>query len=210
MTKEQKRDIILKLKAYREENEISIEKAYAMVEEAGEISSVATAQRIFAKGSEDAANFRYDSLKPYIKVFFGTETPTPAREEGNEEQAQQYFAELEGIKSVLAFKNAEIERLEKENAELRERMSEAKAESDRKVEYLKQRVEDCKYVYHREETRQEHTIKILRRSLFGVSLVLGVMVFLVIGILIYDLTNRDVGWFREIAAHFSETAGMYL
>lgn len=210
MTKEQKREIILKLKAYREENEISIERAYAMVEEAGEISSLSTAQRIFSKGSEDSASFRYDSLRPYVKVFFGTDEPTPVREKGNEEQAQQYYTELEGIKSVLAFKNAELERIEKENMELRERMVETKAESEKKVEYLKTRVEDVKNVYHREEARQEQTIKILRRSLSIVSLLLGITVALVIGILIYDLLNRDVGWFRDLAAHYSDVAGMIL
>lgn len=211
MTTEQKREIIIMLKSYREEHEISIERAYNMVQDAGYSSSITTAKRIFAKGSEDdAGSFRYETLKPYYAAFYGTETPTPKREPGNEEQAQQYYTELEGIKAILAIKNEQIERREQELEELRERNAEIRKESQAKIEYLKQRVEDCKFVYHREETRQEQTIKLLRRSLVSVSLVLAVMVFLVIGILIYDLTNRDVGWFRDLAAHFSETAGMYL
>lgn len=211
MTIEQKSEIIIMLKEYREEHEISIERACNMVLEAGYSTSITTAKRIFAKNSElDAGSFRYDTLRPYYVVFYGTETPTPKREPGNEEQARQYYTDLEGIKTILAIKNEQLEQRDRELEDLRKRNMEYRQDSQAKIDYLKKQVDTINSIHEKEEARQEHTIKILRRALVAVSVILCITLVLIISILIFDLMNRNVGWFRDLASHFASMSANLL
>lgn len=197
-------DIIVRLKEEKARQGLSTNKIYNMVVDSGEYSSLTTAKRIFAEGSEVNGGFKYDTIRPYVKVLFGTEDPTEEREVGNEEQAEEFREQLDNIKQVIQIKTVMVESLEKENESLK-----------KTIEYLKGRVEDVKSVYHREEARQEEvlkdareTIKRLRRTIVHLSISLGVLIALIIGILIYDKLNPSVGWFREIAANFSQASGL--
>lgn len=166
MNFDQKREIILKLKEFREKHEISHERAVNMVIDAGESASVSTAKKIFAPNSEDYADtFRMDTLKAYERAFFGAEAQPE-----NSETTQE-------VKDYFRGEN----------------------------EYLKGRMVTMQEVLEREIARQEHTIKVLRTALVVVSVSLAIVLALVIAILIYDLLNRDVGWFRDIVARAAET-----
>jgi len=207
MTAEQKREIIVRLKEYKDENEISIERACNMVLDAGFSTSITTAKRIFAKDSElDAGSFRYETLRPYYVVFYGTESPTPKREPGNEEQARQYYTELEGVKAILAIKNEQLERREHELKDLRQRNAETKQDAQTKIDYLKKAIEKADAEHKRAEDRMDNTIRILRRALVIVSVLLAIFVITTTFVLSYDLLNRDIGWFRDLASHMSASA----
>lgn len=75
-------------------------------------------------------------------------------------------------------------------------LSEAKGEAQRKVDFLK---EDVSYL--REQlARKDMVVRAL-------AICLGVVLTLVIGVLIYDKLNPDVGWFRA-ALGFALDAGL--
>lgn len=119
-------DIVIRLKEERIRRGLSVTRVFNMVEEAGEYSSLTTAKRIFAEGSENLG-FKYETLRPYIKLLFGTETPTPEREEGNEEQAEEFRSDLENIKTVLQLKSQMLEASQEKNATLSSRVEDLKS-----------------------------------------------------------------------------------
>lgn len=138
-------DIVVRLKEERVRQGLSVNKVYSMVEDAGEYSSLTTAKRIFAEGSE-RSGFKYDTLRPYIKVLFGTDSPTQAREEGNEEQAEEFRADLDNIKTVLQLKSQMLEA------------------SQLRIDTMTSRIEDLK-----------SSNAFLRKFVFGLSIALGVV-----------------------------------
>lgn len=138
-------DIVVRLKEERVRQGLSVNKVYSMVEDAGEYSSLTTAKRIFAEGSE-RSGFKYDTLRPYIKVLFGTDSPTQEREEGNEEQAEEFRADLDNIKTVLQLKSQMLEA------------------SQLRIDTMTSRIEDLK-----------SSNAFLRKFVFGLSIALGVV-----------------------------------
>ena len=71
---ENTRELILKLKAVREEKGLSLNKIADLVEKNGDYTSRSSIQRVFADGSEDTS-FRYeDTLRPIAKALLDIET----------------------------------------------------------------------------------------------------------------------------------------
>ena len=68
-------EIIAHLKAIKEEENLSCQEIFEMVEENGDSVSLATIKRIFASGSEEQ-RFRYeDTVAPVARVLFGSKRP---------------------------------------------------------------------------------------------------------------------------------------
>lgn len=152
-------DIVVRLKEEKVRQGLSVNKVYSMVENSGEYSSLTTAKRIFAEGSE-RSGFKYDTLRPYIKVLFGTDSPTQEREEGNEEQAEEFRADLDNIKTVLQLKSQMLEA------------------SQLRIDTMTSRIEDLK-----------SSNAFLRKFVLGLSIALGVVSVAFIAFLIaVDLT----------------------
>lgn len=178
---------------------LSVNKVYTMVTEAGYFTSQTTAKRIFG---DDPGGIKYETLQPYVTVLFGTNEPTEERKVGDEEQAEDFRAQLDNIKHVLDLKNAQIEAKDNEIAFLKDR-----------VEYLKTRVDDVKDLLHTGRDNDQNTIKVQRRYILVLAITLLVVVTFLVTILSVDIANTNVGWFREIASRFThaaETTGLLL
>ena len=68
------RELIIKLKAVKEEKGLSLNKIAELVEKNGDFISRSSIQRVFADGSEDTS-FRYeDTLRPIAKALLDIET----------------------------------------------------------------------------------------------------------------------------------------
>lgn len=142
----ERRELILRLKKFKQEHEISNERAAEMVIAIGEPSSESTAKRVFRAGSEDHADsFRLDTLKAFERAFFGDPSePVPTDE----------------TVSVL-----------------KETVAVLRDQNDR-----------------------------IRRALVTVSAILGVVLLAIIGLLVFDLLNRDIGYFQDAARRVAEMA----
>lgn len=158
-------EIVIRLKEEKARRGLSVNKIFSMVEEKGFYSSLTTAKRIFAEGSERVA-FKYETLKPYTTVLFNTDEPTPEREEGNEEQAEEFRADLENIKELLQLKNNMLEAAQKDNAT------------------LTLRIEELKEASAKDEARSEKTISFLRRTILALSISIGVVIAAFIAFLV--------------------------
>ena len=67
------RDLIIKLKAVKEEKGLSINKIADLIEENGDFISRSSIQRVFADGSEDCS-FRYEeTIRPIAKALLDIE-----------------------------------------------------------------------------------------------------------------------------------------
>lgn len=123
------REVILSLKAVREEKKLSFDQIIALMEQNNQYLSKSTLSRVFANGSEDSGNFRYETLRPIADVLLDIEnievdddTDTKAFKSilklkkdlifDYAEQNKQLKEELETIKDREKIKYAE--RLEKE------------------------------------------------------------------------------------------------
>jgi len=188
-----------RLKEERIRQGLSVNKVYTMVMEAGFYTSQTTAKRIFG---DDPGGIKYETLQPYVTVLFGTNEPTEERKVGDEEQAEDFRAQLDNIKHLLDLKNAQLEAKNNEIDTLKNQ-----------VDYLKTRVDDVKELFYTGRTNDQETIKVQRKYILSMSIILFVIITFLVGILIYDLTNTNVGWVRDIAyriTHAVETTGLLL
>jgi len=132
-----------------------------------------TIDRLFAK---DQADFKYETIRPVIRVLVGGEFD----DEATCQDPQQDALAAEQIK-----------RLEEENAKLKEtiaELKEAKAEKKEEIAFLKGEVEN-----------KRGYIKIL-------VVLLSICILVICGALIIDRMNPDIGFFwREVAEHFTES-----
>ena len=70
---ESTREVILLLKQVKNEKQLSFDKILAMMEDNGQFLSKSTLSRVFADGSEDNGNFRYETLRPIADVLLDIE-----------------------------------------------------------------------------------------------------------------------------------------
>lgn len=127
--KETTKDLILRLKRIKEEEQLSYSNILRMIEENGDHLGSATIARVFANGSENQ-NFRYyDTLKPIAKVLLKLEE----KEEGisDEEQA---------TKDVALIKDMEYRMLLEKHESMKKRYEERVKYLEDRVEYLKEQV----------------------------------------------------------------------
>lgn len=193
-------ELMDKLRVARKAKNLSYQDIVDITEANGEPVSPSTVRRIFQDEAR-IEDFRYhQTVRPIIRAVLGMdeETEKPAAKPSSE-QAEQYYATIEGLKAVVDMKGEQINAIQKENDRLvselsdlkvdrKEQLSEIKADYQKKIDYLKDVA----------DTRQKN-IEWYKKSLGWhktVIVVLGVIVVLAVAALIVDLSAGGVGWIR--------------
>ena len=134
------RDIILKLKAVREEKGYSYSDILALMEKNGDYLSKSTLSRVFAEGSEDLS-FKYEeTIRPIANALLDIETI-----EDDDE------LDVRAMKSLLKYKIERIEELEEKIKELtaavdrekvkyHEKLDAERERHNRSIEFLKEQI----------------------------------------------------------------------
>lgn len=134
------RDLIIKLKAVKEEKGLSLNKIVDLIEANGDFISRSSIQRVFADGSEDCS-FRYEeTIRPIAKALLDIENI-----EDNDS------LDTATLKALLKYKIQRIEDLENQlehlqaaldNEKLKrhEKIDETRAEYERKIDFLKEQI----------------------------------------------------------------------
>ena len=134
------RDLIIKLKAVKEEKGLSLNKIVDLIEANGDFISRSSIQRVFADGSEDCS-FRYEeTIRPIAKALLDIENI-----EDNDS------LDTATLKALLKYKIQRIEDLESQlehlqaaldNEKLKrhEKIDEIRAEYEKKIDFLKEQI----------------------------------------------------------------------
>lgn len=134
------RDLIIKLKAVKDEKGLSLNNIMDLIEENGDIISRSSVQRVFADGSEDGS-FRYEeTIRPIAKALLDIENI-----EDNDS------LDTATLKALLKYKIQRIEDLENQlehlqaaldNEKLKrhEKIEDIRAEYERKIDFLKEQI----------------------------------------------------------------------
>ena len=135
------RDLIIKLKAVKEEKGLSLNKIADLIEENGDFISRSSIQRVFADGSEDSS-FRYEeTIRPIAKALLDIETI-----EDNDS------LDTATLKALLKYKIQRIEDLENQLEHLQaaldseklkrhEKIDDIRSEYEKKIDFLKEQIE---------------------------------------------------------------------
>ena len=135
------RDRILKLKAVREEKNLSYNDILRMMEQNGDYLSKSTISRIFSDGSEDLS-FRFDeTLKPIANALLDVD-----RIEADDE------LDIQAMKLLLKVKSQRIEELEgllaeannavdREKVRYHEKIDKERAIFDDRIDFLKRQID---------------------------------------------------------------------
>jgi transcriptional regulator with XRE-family HTH domain len=134
------RDIILKLKAVRDEKGYSYTDILSLMEKNGDFLSKSTLSRVFAEGSEDLS-FKYEeTIRPIAKALLDMETI----EEDDD-------MDVRAMKSLLKYKIERIEELEakirelaatidREKVKAHEKLDKERDMYNRRVDFLKEQI----------------------------------------------------------------------
>ena len=127
------RDLIIKLKAVRDEKELSYNDILTLVEKNGDCVSRSSIQRVFADGSEDTS-FRYeDTIRPIANALLDIETIEDTDD-----------LDIQAMKVLLQYKIQRIEELEqqldKEKIKYHEKLEKEREQSRRSIEFLKEQI----------------------------------------------------------------------
>ena len=134
------KDLIIKLKAVKEEKGLSLNKIADLVEQNGDFISRSSIQRVFADGSEDSS-FRYeDTIRPIAKALLDIEN---IEDDDSLDTAT--------LKALLKYKMQRIEDLENQlehlqaaldNEKLKrhEKIDDIRNEYERKIDFLKDQI----------------------------------------------------------------------
>lgn len=128
------KELILKLKAVKEEKGLSLNNIVELVEKNGDVISRSSIQRVFADGSEDTT-FRYDeTIRPIAKALLDIE---------NIEEDDTL--DTQTMKTLLKYKIDRINELEqlldKEKIKSHEKLDKEREQSRRSIEFLKKQIE---------------------------------------------------------------------
>ena len=108
------KEIIIQLKQIKYDRELSVQDICNMVKAAGYHTSKSSVTRVFAPGSEDNNNFRYqDTIQPIARVLIGVD----------EEAEPLDAAQADALKNIALLKDSMIQELQRENAYLAERVA---------------------------------------------------------------------------------------
>ena len=117
------KDVILKLKAVKEEKQLSLDKILSIMEQNGEYVSKTTLSRVFAKGSEEKI-FKYENtIRPIANALLDIE---------NEEIDDS--PDTKAYKSILKMKKDIISELQEEREKDKKRYHEKLAEETAKFQ----------------------------------------------------------------------------
>ena len=135
------KDLIIKLKAVKEEKGLSLNKIADLIEENGDFISRSSIQRVFADGSEDSS-FRYEeTIRPIAKALLDIENI-----EDNDS------LDTATLKALLKYKIQRIEDLENQLEHLQaaldseklkrhEKIDDIRSEYEKKIDFLKEQIE---------------------------------------------------------------------
>lgn len=128
------RELILKLKAVKEEKGLSLNRIAELVEKNGDYISRSSIQRVFAEGSEDVS-FRYEeTIRPIAKALLDIETIE-----------DDDSLDIQAMKVLLKFKIQRIEELEqqldKEKIKYHEKLDKEREQFKRSIDFLKRQIE---------------------------------------------------------------------
>ena len=116
-------EIISKLKKVREENGLSYQKIVDLVEKNGDYVSLSTVKRVFEDGSESYGFQFENTLKPIANAVLGVYSDTDIVS----------ASEVEGLKSLVAYKASKITELEAHIERLEESYR-------RRLDFLKEQI----------------------------------------------------------------------
>lgn len=184
------REVIKQLKIVREDRGLSLQRILDMVLESGGNISMGTVRRVFEDGSEER-NFRYeDSIKPIADVLLNVQS-TPSTSGAD-------VAELDALRALVRYKNSYIAELEAVATNIDARVAAVKEEEQKKIDFLKEQIavkdgqlsENRKLLDERRDFiyRKDRAITIL-------SVLLGLCLAVIIGALLIDRANPDMGFF---------------
>ena len=127
------KELILKLKAVKEEKGLSLNKIADLVEANGDYISRSSIQRVFADGSEDTS-FRYEeTIRPIAKALLEIET---IEDTDN--------LDVQAMKALLKFKIERISELEqqldREKVKYHEKLEKERDQFKRSLDFLKEQV----------------------------------------------------------------------
>lgn len=134
------RDIILRLKAVRDEKKLSYTDILALMEKNGDYLAKSTLSRVFAEGSEDLS-FKYEeTIRPIANALLDIETI-----EDDDDM------DVRAMKSLLKYKIQRIEELEEREKELiaavdrekvkyHEKLDREREQHQRSIEFLKDQI----------------------------------------------------------------------
>ena len=112
MLQEKIADVIARLKKVREENGLSYQRIFDLVEQNGGYVSLSTIRRVFEPGSE-AYGFQYENtLRPIADAVLGVYSPSADGEASGDT--------VEALRAVIRYKNERIVELEARLARIEE------------------------------------------------------------------------------------------
>jgi len=131
------KEIIVKLKAVKKENELTIPRIKEMVEKNGDYIAMSTLRRVFAEGSEENDSFSYDrTIAPIARALLFQDNEDIA--EGDEAAIED---RVEGLRAVILLKNEQIDMLQEQNEMLRKQVQTVCAERDERLRFLRDQIE---------------------------------------------------------------------
>lgn len=134
------KDLIVQLKAVKEEKQLSLGDIYSMVEDNGDFCSKTSLSRLFSEGSEEQS-FKEETLIPVARALLDVE---------NLEETDDL--DTQAMKTLLQYKSQRIKELEKQVADLEmaldreklkyhEKLDIERERNARSVEFLKMQVD---------------------------------------------------------------------
>lgn len=199
------RQVILQLKAVKEERGISLQRIHDITLAAGGNVSFSTVRKVFSEGSENMS-FRYeDTVQPIAMALL--ETNEPPREVSGVVES-----EAEALKALVQLKNSIIREHQDTIDNIRQREQEIKDESQRKIDHLRGQISELqKILDERREFMEErrdfiHRLEAekasLRRTISILTFVVAALAMVIFAALLIDRADPSVGffWIEEAAA----------
>ena len=134
------KDVILLLKQVKNEKQLSFDKILAMMEDNGQYLSKSTLSRVFADGSEDNGNFRYETLRPIADVLLDIEHIES--DDTTDTKAYKTILKLKkDIIDELKSSNEQMElKLEKEKVRYAEQLQVETDKFQRSLDFLREQI----------------------------------------------------------------------
>lgn len=152
MLKQKTADVVARLKKVREDNGLSYQKIFDLVEKSGAYVSMSTIRKVFEDGSE-SYGFQYENtLKPIADVVLGMYEPS----------AEMSANEADAMKAIIEYKNEKI-------AELQNRLVELENAYKRRTDYLEQLLVQKEERLDRRDVMIERLVDSLLRTRGGVD-----------------------------------------
>lgn len=152
MLKQKTADVVARLKKVREDNGLSYQKIFDLVEKSGAYVSMSTIRKVFEDGSE-SYGFQYENtLKPIADVVLGMYEPS----------AEMSANEADAMKAIIEYKNEKI-------AELQNRLVELESAYKRRTDYLEQLLVQKEERLDRRDVMIERLVNALLRTRGGVD-----------------------------------------